>query len=161
MSDPKDLEAKFWKSLQSDMTIMLGLADQDGGRSRPMTAHCEGDQGPIWVFTSTESGLLAGGHGSHPAIATFTAKGHGLFACVHGILTADNDRAVIDRLWNPFVAAWYEDGKDDPKLVLLRFDPAEAEIWENGSSLMAGIRTLFGADPKVDYKDSVAKVVLS
>ena len=31
---------------------------------------------------------------------------------------------MIDRLWNPFVAAWFE-GKDDPKLQLLRFDPAD------------------------------------
>ena len=54
------------------------------------------------------------------AIATFASKNHELFATVHGRLTAQNDRAVIDRLWNTYVAAWYEDGKDDPKLVLLR-----------------------------------------
>ena len=53
-------------------------------------------------------------------IATFTSKGHDLFATVHGRLSLDNDRAVIDRLWNCYVAAWYERGKDDPKLALLR-----------------------------------------
>mgnify|MGYP006140606399 CR=1 FL=1 len=45
---------------------------------------------------------------------------------------------MIDRLWNPFVAAWYQEGKDDPKLALLRLDAERAEIWENGSSLIAG-----------------------
>ena len=38
------------------------------------------------------------------------------------------DRAAIDRLWNRFVAAWFEKGKDDPKLALLRFDPERAVL---------------------------------
>ena len=95
------------------------------------------------------------------AVATFAAKGHDLFATIHGTLRIDNDRAVIDRLWNSFIAAWYKGGKDDPKLTLLRFDPDHAQIWENGSSLLAGIKMLFGADPKKDYKDKVAEVELT
>lgn len=71
----------------------------------------------------------------------------------------DNDRAVIDRLWSSFVAAWYEEGKDDPSLVLLRFEPS-AQIWLDASNLLAGIKILFGANPQKDYKDKVAKVKL-
>ena len=66
---------------------------------------------------------------------------------------------MIERLWNPFVAAWY-DGKDDPKLALLRFDAERAEIWENASSLVAGLKLLLGADPKRGYRDKVAQVDL-
>ena len=62
-------------------------------------------------------------------------------------------------VWNPFVAAWYT-GKDDPSLRLLRFDPGVAEIWQNASSLFAGIKMLVGIDPKRDYQDDVAKVRL-
>ena len=79
---------------------------------------------------------------------------------MHGSVSLDNDRAVIDRLWNRFVAAWYEGGKDDPKLALLRFDAERAEIWLDASSLVAGIKLLLGADPKEDYKDKVAEVDL-
>ena len=68
---------------------------------------------------------------------------------------------MIDRLWNPFVAAWYEDGKDDPQLALLRLDAECAEIWLDGSSLVAGVKALLGGDPKTDYKDKVAEVELS
>jgi hypothetical protein len=71
-----------------------------------------------------------------------------------------HDRAVIDRLWNRFIAAWFKGGKDDPKLALLRFDAERAEIWIDASSLVAGIKMLFGADPKKDYKDKVAEVEL-
>ncbi|MFN0218142.1 MAG: pyridoxamine 5'-phosphate oxidase family protein [Hyphomicrobium sp.] len=163
MPTPAELEAKFWTSLKSDMTMMLGLDGVDDGHARPMTAQVEGDHGPIWFFTATDSKLaehLASGESDGRAIATFASKGHDLFASVHGRLAIDNDRAVVDRLWNGFVAAWYEGGKDDPKLVLLRLDADDAEIWLDGSSLVAGIKMLLGVDPKADYKDKVAKVAL-
>ena len=55
-------------------------------------------------------------------------------------------------------AAWFDGGKDDPKLALLRLAPENAEIWLDASSVVAGIKLLFGADPKEDYRDNVAKV---
>jgi len=163
MTAPQDLKAKFWKALGSDMTLMLALAGVEDGHARPMTAQIEGDgdSGPIWFFTSTETHLsqqLAGGE--RRAVATYASKGHDVFATVHGTLRRSDDPATIDRLWNRYVAAWFEGGRDDPKVALLRFDPEEAEIWENGASIVAGIRMLFGADPKEEYKESVAKVRL-
>ena len=158
MPTQAELKAKFWKALKSDMTMMVGL---DGSKviPRPMTAQIEGDRnGPIWFFTAKDTGLAQGLKPGSNATSTFASKGHDLFATVQGKLTLDNDRAAIDRLWNRFVAAWFEGGKDDPNLALLRFDPQEAEIWLDGSSVMAGIKMLLGFDPKEDYKDNVAKV---
>jgi general stress protein 26 len=160
MPTPQELEAKFWKALASDMTMMIGLDGVDDGHTRPMTAQTEGDKGPIWFFAAKDNVLVKELRSDSRAIATFVSKGHDLFATVHGALSLDNDRAVIDRLWNAHVAAWYEGGKDDPKLALLRLDPERAEIWLDGSSLIAGIKTLFGSDPKQDYRDNVAEVSL-
>lgn len=159
MPSPKELETKFWKALGSDRTMMLGLVGVDDGHTRPMTGVFENDSGPIWFFTAKENGIAERQPKGDRAIATFASKGHDLFATLHGTLTVDIDRAVIDRLWNPFVAAWYE-GKDDPKLVLLRLDPDNAEIWLDDSSIFAGIKMLLGIDPKQDYKDNVAEVKL-
>jgi general stress protein 26 len=160
MADEQELQDKFWKALKSDMTLMLGLSGVDESHTRPMTAQVEGDHGPIWFFTSTESQLVQQLSGAGRVVATFSSKGHDVFAAIHGNLVVDNDRAAIDRLWNRFVAAWYEGGKDDPKLVLLRLDAEHAEIWKDGSSLWAGIKMLLGSDPKQDYKDNVAEVTL-
>ena len=68
---------------------------------------------------------------------------------------------MIDRLWNSYVAAWYEGGKDDPKLQLLRLDSERAQIWVDASSLLAGVKVMLGIDPKQDYKDKVAEVSLA
>ncbi len=160
MTTPMEIEEKFWKALKSDMTVMLGLHGVDDGHARPMTAQIEeARRGPIWFFTAKDTSLYQAVQRNSRAIATFSAKGYDLFASIHGNLSVDNNKTVIDRLWNPFVAAWYE-GKDDPKLALLRLDAERAEIWLNGSSLMAGIKMLMGLDPKKDYQDKVAEVDL-
>ena len=76
-----------------------------------------------------------------------------------GSLREDTDPTMVDRLWNPFVAAWYT-GKDDPKLCLLRLDAEHAEVWLDASSLLAGVKMLFGLDPKKDYQDKVREIDL-
>lgn len=160
MTTPQELESRFWKSLKSDRTLMLGLDGVEDGHSRPMTAQFEGDAGgPIWFFTANDNAVVKKLGNGHRAIAAFASKDHELFASIKGNLTLDTDRAVVERLWNPFVAAWYE-GKDDPKLALLRLDAEHAEIWLNASSLLAGVKMLLGVDPKSDYRDKVAEVGL-
>ena len=159
MPDTAEIAAKFWKALKSDRTVLLGLPDAEGGHARPMTALFEGDEGgPLWVFAAKDNGLVetlgAGGRAS----MGFASKGHDVWASLTGRLTPDNDRAVIDRLWNPWVAAWYEGGKDDPKLQLLRFDADHAEVWLDAQSLLAGVKVLLGRDPKKDYEDKVAEI---
>jgi general stress protein 26 len=160
MSKDTEIEAKFWKALKSDMTVMIGLEGE--GDAQPMTAQLDSDGGggPIWFFTAKDTDLAKASAGGKDAMFHFASKGHDLFASVRGRLIPDNDRETIDRLWNPFVAAWYEGGQDDPKLCLLRFDPGKAQVWLNEHSLFAGVKMLLGRDPKSDYKDKVADIRL-
>lgn len=162
MPNESEIRSKFWKALKSDRTFMLGLAEDRSGHAQPMTAQMENDEGgPIWIFSAKDVDLVRNLGAGARAMGQFAAKGHDLFATFEGELTPVNDRATIERLWNPFVAAWYEGGKDDPKLQLLRFDPEDAQIWLNENSLFAGVKMLLGSDPKQDYKDKVAHTDLS
>lgn len=161
MASESEIAAKFWKTLKADRTLMLGLAGVEEGHSQPMTALIERDDGgPIWIFTAKDTDIAQAIGRTHPAVAHFAAKGHELFASIEGEIAPDNDRATIDRLWNPYIAAWFKGGKDDPKLLLLRFEPSHAQIWLNENSLWAGIKILLGRDPKREYKDKVADVRL-
>jgi general stress protein 26 len=167
MASETEIKEKFWKSLKSDMTMFLGLAEGEDGHARPMMAQLDDDgfqgglyQGPIWFFTACSSDLYQQISSGGRAMAHFTSKGHDIWATVHGNLSQSTDRDVIDRLWNRFVAAWYEGGKDDPELALIRLDPENAEIWIDASSMVAGVKMLLGMDPKQDYKNKVANVQL-
>ena len=161
MPTPDELERQFWKSLSSDMTMMVGLKSYDDVHPRPLTAQLEEEgRGPIWFFTAKDTELAEELSGIEQALFTFASKDHDVFATVHGRLSLSNDRDMIERLWNRYVAAWFEGGKDDPNLALLRFDAEHAEIWLDETSLFAGIKMLLGADPKKEYQDKTAEVTL-
>ncbi len=158
MTTENELKSRFWTTLSSDMAMMLGVVNVENGHARPMRAQLDGQEGPIWFFSSMDAMLVKNLNKSNHGVATFVSKNNDLYATVHGRLTLDNSKSMIDKLWNPYVAAWYEDGKDDPKLALLRFDLDQGEIWLSGSGIWAGIKMLLGSDPKETYKDNVAQV---
>jgi general stress protein 26 len=159
MATPQEIEDKFWKSLSNDRMLMLGL-ESENGHTRPMTAQIDAPHAPMWFFTSTESPLVSGLRMHNRAVATYASKGHDLFASVRGVLALEEDRDVLDRLWSRSVAAWYEGGKEDPRLALLRFDPDDAQVWLNDASLLTEVKLLFGADPKKVLGTAAATVPL-
>lgn len=159
MATDEALKDRFWKLLQTQRTVMLGLEGVQEGHMRPMTALFEAKDDPIWFFTSGDSELVAAQAAHNRAIATFAAKGHDLFATVHGRLTQEHDRGVVDRFWSPFVAAWYE-GKDDPKLAVLRLDAERAQIWLNDAGVFTAVGMMLGADPRQAYAGKVAQVAM-
>ena len=162
MAKEAELEARFWKALKKDMTMMVGLTGVDETHSRPMTAQMEGDEGgPIWFFSSTQTELVqqvGSGAGSR-ALATFASKGHDLYAAVHGSLTIDNDRAVVDALWNPYVAAWYEGGKDDPKLVLLGSTPTAVRSGSTARACWPASRSCSATIPRTNTRTASPKSI--
>lgn len=163
MSKEAEIEKKFWKALRGDRTAMLGLIGVEEGHAQPMTAqilHDDDERGPIWFFTAKDTDLVKNLGSSQAAALQFSSKGHDLFASLEGELVLDNNRAIIDELWNAFVAAWYQGGKDDPKLQLVRFEPHKAQIWLNENNMLAAVKLLLGRDPKNDYADKVAEIRL-
>jgi len=123
--DP-EIRKAFWKSLADSPFLMVRLRD-GAGAGQPMTAMLDVDaHGTIWFFMDKGNRLAAGG----PAQADLSAKGHKLFAALSGTLIAETDRAVFDKLWSDKVGAWFEGGKDSPSLLLMRFEIADAEVWQ-------------------------------
>ena len=163
MTDKNDIEQKFWKALRSDRTVMLGIRGGKAGTSQPMTVLFEDDEskGPLYIFTAKDTDLAHALGDGAGGVIHFASKGHDVFAVIDGQLEPYNDRATIDQLWNPYVAAWFEGGKNDAKLLLLRFEPVDAQVWLNDNSLFAGIKLLLGRDPKKEYADKTADLNLT
>lgn len=145
MSTDERIEQRFWEEVRKSPLVMIGLDQATGEHSLPMTVHFEGN-GPFWIFTSRGNRLVEGINGGSTAMMHYVAKGHDLFACVHGDIAIDNNPAAIDRFWNADVAAWYDGGRDDPALTLLRFNPRHAEIWTADTTVKGLMKRLFGGD---------------
>ena len=164
MADDRDITEDFWKAIKHSPFIMLGAEGERDGATQPMTVNFEDqdqEAGVLWIFTAKDHDLTRAIGQSNRAIGSYVAKGHDLFASLRGTLTIDNDRATIDRLWNPIVAEWYE-GKDDPKMALLRFDIDDAKIWLSNVKgfLKPVLNKLFGRKPEAGMKENVAEVTL-
>lgn len=133
-----EAEQDFWKALKSSNTGLLGL-DQPGYHAQPMTAYREEETGTIWFFTREDTDLAkdAGVGGGQSAMFHYGSKDQKVWACIHGELSVHgNDREIIDRHWNPVLAAWYPDGKDDPMLTILRFDADDGRVWVSDGGLL-------------------------
>ena len=162
MADNQEILEQFWGALEDSPFVMLGLDQARGSAMQPMTAQFEDqdrDNGCVWFFTAKDLDLTRALGQDNRAIASFASKGHDLFASVRGRLVLDNGRPEIDRLWNPIVAEWYE-GKDDPKMALLRFELDDAKIWQSdiGGFLKPAFNKLFGRKPEAGMKEKVAEV---
>jgi general stress protein 26 len=77
-------------------------------------------------------------------MAQFSSKGHDVFACISGTLSDATDPQLVEKYWARPMEAWYEGGKDDPNLSLLRFDLDEAEIWTADASITGLFKMLTG-----------------
>ena len=129
--------SEILEALKSDMTMTLGLDGVEDGHARPMTAQLEGERPPIWFFMSRDNEIVQKLGAGDRAIATIASKDHELFATVHGRLAAQNDRAVIDRLWN-MSPRGMRAPRTIRKLVLLRLDAKRAQIWETRRRFLPG-----------------------
>lgn len=154
MADREELKKDLWKKMTDSPFVMIGLTGS-GQHSEPMTVQLDKDQvDTLWFFIGKDNRLAAGGD----AMAQFVSKGHDFFACLSGAARIDNDRGMIDKLWSNQAEAWFPGGKSDPNLVLLRFDIADAELWETDMSLSGKLKMVLGGKIKPDEAGSHAKV---
>lgn len=164
MADEREIEEKFWKELKHSPFVMLGIEGAREGATQPMTVNFEDKDrasGVLWIFTAQDHDFTRAMGQSNRGMASFASKGHDVFASLRGTVRIDNDRETIARLWNPVVAEWYE-GKDDPKLALVRFDVEDAKIWLSDVQgfLKPVLNKLLGRKPEAGMKEKVAEVSL-
>lgn len=138
--NPEKLKQQFWKALADSPYLFLELT----GRSDtavPMSPQLDKDaNSAIWFFTHTKSAFANLG----PVTATFQGKGHDMFARFDGTLVRETSQDRFDQFWNNFVAAWYDEGKNDPDLLFLRMDLGTAEIWNGDIGLLNTAKMALG-----------------
>lgn len=131
----------FWKAFARSPYIMIRLDDGNGGHAEPMTAQLDEDaHHAIWFYTRTDNRIAPGG----AAMAQFASKDHDVFACLMGRLLAETDAAVIDRHWSNIAEAWFPEGRNDPSLLMLRFEIDDAEVWTQDPSIIGRLKLMTG-----------------
>jgi len=127
--DREAAEKRLWAEIDKKHTGMLGLVDGEPQHFQPMTAFAEPEAGRIWFYTRTDTDLAQDTTGPRQAMFILQAGDRELQACISGEIVQNLDREKLEKWWNPHVAAWYPDGKDDPRLTMLCMQCHDARIW--------------------------------
>ena len=126
--DPAEVQKRLWEHLDKHATGMLGLVGGAAHHFQPMTAFLDRLDQRIWFFTYGDTDLAEAARDGHQAMFVLQHD-HKFYACLGGRLSQRRDPERIERYWNAAVAAWYPQGKDDPRLTLLCLDLDDAEVW--------------------------------
>jgi len=98
--------------------------------TRPMAVQKICDQGNFWFLSASDSDKNAEIQ-EDPRVQLFflnTSKYE--FLSVFGEASITRDRAKIDELWTDIAKAWFEQGKDDPRVTVIKVAPKEGYYWD-------------------------------
>lgn len=120
-----------------DICLFCTTLDQnDGATCRPMSAQEVDDEGNIWFFSNINSSKNLEIRQDSAVQLIFSHPGKNMYMIVNGTTEIFNDRKKIDELWSPVVKMWFEKGKDDPDISLLKVRIKSAYYWDTDGNKM-------------------------
>jgi general stress protein 26 len=140
----KDTRETFWKAFADSPYIMMRL-ENSNDHAEPMTAQLDKDaHHAIWFFLPRSNRIAAGG----TAMGQVATKGHDVFACLSGVLMEESDPSIREKQWSNEVESWFPNGKNDPEVLMLRFDIKDSEVWIADMSVKGRFKMLTGMPVK-------------
>ncbi|MCO6382531.1 pyridoxamine 5'-phosphate oxidase family protein [Oceanicola sp. 502str15] len=136
------LRKALFDALEDERTGMLAINDRDS-HAQPMTHYFDKNARALRFITASDTGLARDVGTGAQAHFTLTSRDGQVYACMTGPIVASEDRALLESLWSPAAGMWFEDGIDDPKVLLLEMPLREAAVWTvDANALQFGIEML-------------------
>ena len=144
MSDQNPTRAEAVKTvagLIKDIKFAMLISTNDKGHlhGRPMTTQQTEFDGDIWFIGSKDSEVVHDVKSRPQVNVSYADTGSNNYVSVHGTAELVEDRAKLDELWSDMYNMYFEGGKEDPNVQLIKIDTHGAEYWESGGK----VRTLF------------------
>lgn len=136
---------KMKRLIHDTKFCMLTTQDKEGAlRSRPMGVNgdleCDVNGGcaVLTFFTYKDSAKCEemNAHGKQVNLSFADPKSQN-YVSISGRGNISQDRAEMEKRWNPVMKAWFPDGLDTPGCSLLKVVIDKAEYWDAPSSTMA------------------------
>ena len=147
------------KELAEQADCCFFCTDLQAGKpfaTRPMSAQKVDDQGNIW-FLSADDSHKNGEIGSNPYVQLlFQGSRHSDFMSLFGRATISRDKAKIEELWQPLVKTWFTEGKDDPRITVIKVAPESGYYWDTKhGTMVAFAKMVAGAITGQTLDDSI------
>ena len=107
--------------------------------TRPMAVQEVDEEGNLWFISSKTSNKNIEIGEFNRVHLIFADAGDSKFISLYGEATVYTDRATIEEKWSPMAKAWFEDGKDNPDVTIIRVTPVNAYYWDTQDGKMISL----------------------
>lgn len=158
-TDHDDKVAELRAKVKPVRFAMFTTIDQHNHlTSQPMTNQEVDADGGLWFFTSSNTDLWQNIATNPKVNVSFAEPDDSVYVSISGVAERVVDRARIDELWNPMVAAWFPNGKDDPHVVLVKVVSKTVHYWDSKENKLTQMfemtkAALTGSTPNLDPRD--------
>ena len=98
--------------------------------SRPMSLQECDEEGNLWFISSADSNKNFEISDDNRVQLYFMNNGSAEYLSIFGKAFIYKDKTTIEEKWSPFANAWFEEGKEDPKVSIIRVTPDETYYWD-------------------------------
>lgn len=105
-------------------------------QSRPMSVSEVDDNANLWFISSSQSNKNDEIKTDSDVQLFFAKNADSHFLSVFGKATIYKDRKIIEEVWKPIDKTWFEDGKDDPDVTVIKVTPEDAYYWDTKDGKM-------------------------
>lgn len=117
-----------------DIGMVITRSKADGLHIIPLSRQEVDENGTIWMLISAESNTHQNLLENDQIDIAYSDIGNYNFLSVSGKGIVSRDQARIDKYWNKMMDAWFEKGKDDPHIRILKVETSDAHYWDNKSN---------------------------
>lgn len=126
--------------------------------SRPLELQETDSDGNLWFFTQDPS-PKADEIRANPNVNVSVADKEG-YLSISGRAEISRDQEKIQELWSASASAWFEEGREDPSIALIKVNSDTAEYWVSDEPKIASIFKLgksavTGQTPDIGKNDVV------
>lgn len=141
MSSPehKKLIWDLIKDIKVGMLVTKETNEEDSMRARPMSLVQDAYDGTLYFYTSKKAAKAFEIKDDRDVCLTFSSPKDNVYVSLTGKGKISNDQELIDKYWNPWVAAWFENGKDDPDVAMLKVKINKGEHWDSTKNKLVQI----------------------
>ena len=124
--------------------------------ARPMAVQQVDEQGNLWFLSAEDSHKNEELKANPKVRLFFQGSPHSDFLHLEGTATISRDKAKIDELWKFVLKTWFTEGKDDPRITVIKIAPSHGYYWDTKhGNAVAGVKMMIGAAIGVTLDDSI------
>ena len=124
--------------------------------TRPMSVEKVDDEGNFWFLSSSDSNKNKEISIDASVQLLFQGSAHSDFMSINGRAEISRDKNKIEELWEGIMKAWFTEGKDDPRITVIKVTPVDGYYWDTKhSAAVAFAKTAIGAMIGKTLDDSI------